>query len=513
MDTGGQGGQAGSPLERLAYRRQFVLGPRFVEDLPGWTRLEVTPRLRLSVHPDLPVTHAADRSRSVTLLGYLIDPGSPAAGEASLAAGLLHGGDRSLQACLDRLAGWGGRFALLWRDGDRAALLHDACGLRQVYWVAAGGEAWAASQPGLLARLLGLARDPEALAYMASRGEDDGAVYWMPGDRSLYREVRCLLPNHLLDLDAGRAPSARRFWPGPRALPEPLPAAGAAPPFARTLRALVEGARHRFPLAVPLTAGWDSRLMLALARDFAAEATCFTLTYPTAPAGSRDVVVPARLLARLGVPHLVVPYPREVDEPFRAIFRANADAVKESYCGDAQAMREHLPGGATALTGDVAEIVKCFWRLPAKAEADITAGDLGALSQVGTHPYALAALQAWLDGAPRGEVPLLDLFCWEQMAGRWQAQIRSEYDLVQESFAPLAMRSLLAGLLAQDEAARRAPDFTLFRAIIAHLWPEVLAEPINPPERRGARARLGAALRRAGLYGLVKGLLGRGRSG
>ena len=40
-----------------------------------------------------------------------------------------------------------------------------------------------------------------------------------------------------------------------------------------------------------------------------------------------------------------------------------------------------------------------------------------------------------------------------------------------------------------------------------HLAP--LAEPINPPERRGARALLGAALRKAGLYGLVKGALGR----
>ena len=509
MDSGAQGGEAGSPRERLEHRRQFVLGPRFLDDRPGWTRLEVTPRLRLSAHPDLPVTHLADGPRSATLLGYLVDPARPEATDAALLEGLVPGPGRTARQAVERTAALGGRFALLVRDGAETLLFHDACGLRQVYWAASGVEAWCASQPGLVARQLGLAHDPQAVAYMATRGEDDGAVYWMPGDRSMYQAVRCLLPNHLLGLGAGQAPAARRFWPGPDPLPAPVSTGAAVEAAAGTLRALVEGARRRFPLAVPLTAGWDSRLMLALSRDFAAEAACFTLTYPTAPAGSRDVVVPARLLARLGVPHQVVPYPRQVDGPFKALFRLNADAVKEAYCGDAQAMRDHLPAGRTVLTGDVAEIAKCFWRLPGRAEAAITAGDLGALSQVGTHPYALQALREWLDGAPRGEVPLLDLFCWEQMAGRWQAQIRAEYDLVQESFAPLACRALLAGLLAVPEAERSAPAFPFYRALIERLWPEVLAEPINPPERRGARALAGAALRKAGLYGLVKGVLGR----
>jgi hypothetical protein len=504
MSGSAQVGGVATPLERLEYRRQFVLGPRFLDGRPGWTLLEVDRRLRLSAHPDLPVTHLGEGSRSVTLLGYLLDPERPEMGDAGLVSELLPGPGRGARDALARTAGWGGRFALLVRDGDEALLFHDACGLRQVYWAVAGGEAWCASQPGLLARELGLAHDPEAATFMASRGEDDGAVYWMPGDRSMYREVRCLLPNHLLDLAAG---AAHRFWPGPSPLPAPVPAAAAVEAAARTLRGLVEGARRRFPLSVPLTAGWDSRLMLALSRDLIHDVTCFTLTYPTAPAGSRDVVVPARLLARLGVPHLVVPYPRQVDEPLKAIFRRNADAVKEAYCGDVQAMRAHVPEGRTCLTGDVAEIVKCFWRLPAGADPAPEA--LGRLSLVGTHPYALRALGDWLDGAPRGDVPLLDLFCWEQMAGRWQAQIRAEYDLVQESFAPLACRALLAALLAVPEVERRAPDFRFFRALIARLWPEVLAEPINPPERRGARALLGAALRRAGLYGLVRAALGR----
>jgi len=166
MDTGAQWGEVGSPPGVLEHRRQFVLGPRFPEDRPGWTRLEVAPHLRLGVHPDLPVTHLADGSRSVTLLGYLLDPARPAATDAALLEGLLPGPGRGVRQGPERTAALGGRFALLLRDGDEALLFHDACGLRQVYWAEADGAAWAASQPGLLARELGLARDPEALTRL-----------------------------------------------------------------------------------------------------------------------------------------------------------------------------------------------------------------------------------------------------------------------------------------------------------------------------------------------------------
>jgi hypothetical protein len=499
----------GPPPERLRYRRQFVLGPRFVDDLPGWRRLEADARLRLTVHPDLPVEHAARGERSVTLLGYALDPERPGAADADLAGRLLDVGDAA--ACLELTAGWGGRYALLWRDGADAVLFHDACGLRQVYWTLQDDAIWCASLPGLLARTLGLERDEEALAYMASRGDDDSSVYWMPGDRSMYREVRCLLPNHLLSLGERRA---RRFWPRADSLPPPPPSVEAAVrEAAASLRGMVGAARRRFRLGLPMTAGWDSRLMLALLRDVVGEVACYTLTYPFAPADSMDVRVPARLLSRLGVSHRVVPYPRRVDERFEEMFRANADAVKKSYCGDAQALYEQLPDGLTCVAGDVAEIVKCFYRLPGDVDGEPTAEQLGTVSLLGNHRYALRALQDWLDDAPRRPVRLLDLFCWEQAAGRWQAQIRSEFDLVQESFAPLNCRSLLARLLVVEEAARRAPAMPFFAALIEDLWPETLAEPINPPEPVRLRRLVGSALRRLGLYQGARSVLRRLRRG
>jgi hypothetical protein len=89
------------------------------------------------------------------------------------------------------------------------------------------------------------------------------------------------------------------------------------------------------------------------------------------------------------------------------------------------------------------------------------------------------------------------------MAGRWQAMIRSEYDVVQESFAPLNCRTLLVEMLTLDESLRKSPTFLFFAELIRGLWAETLSEPINPPERVGLKSRVIRAANRFGLQRLI----------
>src|SRR4029077_6543503 len=86
---------------------------------------------------------------------------------------------------------------------------------------------------------------------------------------------RCLLPNHSLDLHRW---TIRRFWP--RKARGRLPLKEAAEKGAKQLRALTLAASRRFPLSLPLTAGRDSRALLAAARDVAKEVHFFTLEMP-----------------------------------------------------------------------------------------------------------------------------------------------------------------------------------------------------------------------------------------
>jgi hypothetical protein len=502
--------------ETLAYRRQFFIGPADLPGFPSWKRLMIARagagKLHLAVHPDLGLTHVAAGGKSLTLLGYLLDPDRPEATDRTILERLLGELEASAADLPRRTSRLGGRFALIVHDGARTVIFQDAGGLRQVYFTARPDGVACAAQSGLLAEVFGLSPDPAALDYLRSRGDRDTEVYWLPGDRSAFEPVRALLPNHLLDLDTG---TVSRFWPtdaAPGTGRARLSADAGLRESAVLLEGQVDAARRRYPLAVAMTAGWDSRLMLALTKEArGAGLYCYTLIYPNATVHSRDVWVPGKLLKRLGLRHHVLRYPETVDSAFKAVARRSSSAVHPPYCADVQALRDDYPSDHVCLTGDVAEVVKVHYRLEGKSSTleTLTVGDLGAVAKVEPHPFADAAFASWLEGARKigakalGDVNILDVFNWEQMAGRWQGQIRAEYDIVHESFAPLACRELLLTMLAVDERERRAPAFPLFRALIERAWPELLAVPINPKEKLRWRRAVVGVLRRLRIYDLV----------
>src|SRR5262249_404951 len=140
------GPEATEPF-RLLYRRQFILGPSYVEDLLSWTRVRISDSLKLSAHPDLPVSRITAGNTSITLLGYLLDPAHPDADDdaivTQLMAALSHRGFDAVLAATDSL---GGRWVLIVDDGATVRLFTDPMGLRQVCYTNElwHGETWCA---------------------------------------------------------------------------------------------------------------------------------------------------------------------------------------------------------------------------------------------------------------------------------------------------------------------------------------------------------------------------------
>ena len=79
------------------------------------------------------------------------------------------------------------------------------------------GVVWCASQAETLAEYLDLEYDEEVLSYgiclNTGQARDE---FWLVNDRTPYRDVRNLLPNHYLDLRQGRAV---RYWPREGCIP------------------------------------------------------------------------------------------------------------------------------------------------------------------------------------------------------------------------------------------------------------------------------------------------------
>jgi hypothetical protein len=119
------------PADRLLYRRQFVIGPRFLEEFSWWKRLTIGP-FCLIAHPDLPTCQVSDGERSVTLLGYILDPDEWQLGDEPILRGLLS--ELSHDRLVRSLSRLGGRWVVVANTPRETLVFNDAFGMRQVHY-------------------------------------------------------------------------------------------------------------------------------------------------------------------------------------------------------------------------------------------------------------------------------------------------------------------------------------------------------------------------------------------
>lgn len=472
-----------SNLWTAPYPAQFVLGPDFAERLSGWRFQVVNGALGLSRHPDLACTRVTEGTQELTLVGHMLDPQTPAATNEEILGQLLRRFS-SRTALIEATSGYGGRWLLVASHGREKFLFNDALGLRQVFYTdpRETGVLWAMSQPGIAADMLGLPVDPQAVAFMGSHAFRSHPEYRWPGVATPFHGLRHLLPNHWLDLETG---TSQRYWPAvplPRLTPE-----FAIERLAVLLPGMIRAAAARFDLALSLTAGLDSRLLLAAARELTNQLTFVTVRQGNMSDDHPDITVAGRLLERLGLPHEVISAPASMTPEFSLVFKRAVYRAHDLYGPDAEAILQRFSRTKAALTGSGAEVGRCSFRkdLPWSDRRTIKPAHLARLQRMDREPFALRHFERWLsDADSRHNLKLLDLFEWEQGHGNWLAMTQLEFDIAwREIITPYNCRDVLTTFLGVDERYRRAPDYLLFRQLIRKLWPEILSVPINPHDR------------------------------
>jgi hypothetical protein len=453
---------------------QFVLGPASLDGYPTWRRMPVAGRFVLTAHPDLGVTVLSRGTYSLTLLGYAIDPFRPTAGNVEILAETLTALHADAEL-FDVVEPWGGRWALIVDDGRTVKLLHDAMGLRPVFYTDAQRtrDLWCASQPTLVAQILRLPLRQDVIDLVRAIEWTD-QEHWLPGGVAPYDGMKQLMPNHFLDLRSGES---RRYWPT-REL-SPVDFEEGVQRSIRTLRGLLEGVAHRYRPSIGMTAGRDCRVVLAAFRGIP-NATYVTVKKPNLR--EFDVAIPARLLSALGLKHDIIAWPASVDEQFASAFSQNAALPHPAWIPEAQACLEYSGLAQAAVTGAGGSAPKRYYAPKEDDSRGVTAERLSHILGTGSHPFAVASFGQWLAGVADIHRPdAWDLVHWEQRCGSWLAMCQQEYDVAwQEIFTPYNCRRLLADMMAVEDRLRTPPAYALHQEIMRRLWPEVLSQPILP---------------------------------
>jgi hypothetical protein len=490
-------------MHHLAHARQFLLGPRADNRLEGWVRWELGGGLLLQTHLLLPCVQRELGERRLTLLGFALVAAQPGWAQTEIVDHLLARAG-SLAELLSATEELSGRWVVIYEDTTRSVLVHDAGGLRTVtHTVPSCPETWCASQSGLIAAQVDVAPDPQALEFWEVLGTRiPKHIRAWPGASTAFAEITALLPNHYLDLHTREAV---RFFPHePQAS---ITLAHGIEQIAEHLRAATGAAQRLGPVHQQITAGLDSRTLLAASRDFCAQTTYFTCLWPSLEPSMtvehRDIDVARRLLARLGLEHQLYSCPGSaVDPAFAQVFATSDCPPLVELEPAAWYLKEVIPGDALVINGNGGEIGRCRLH-PVEHPRAIAMSELCNMHWTGMqdHPFLVRHLTDWLTDASRAceqsGYRVLDLFYWEQKGGRRVARSNMHLDMAHDTYSPFFCRALLNLYLAVPEQDRRpAGGLALQHGIIRALWPEALAADINPATVGDRASRLLRQLRR-----------------
>ena len=458
------------------HRRQFILGPEPSLAAPGWVAEEIRPALYLSHCPELPLASVTDkRGIPWRLLGTAVqsDPDAPTP--------LQQLADNENTELLDAYGSWAGRWLLI-SDSE----LHlDACGLLGCFYrtIHNGSEAelWASSSPALIAALPGR----ERLERIAPRIHAGKRMDWYPPPKSGFAGVSRLLPTQILLLAA----EADR-----RVLARPPLVDVQQTTYEQVLDALERNlvtclghleARGE-PMWLPLTSGFDSRLVLAAAKQAGIPLETFTQEYPLMSTGDRRY--PPLLAHELGYSHTFI-------RPAR--FSRRREQLFDAHCAQhcvemdrrffAHKQWEAIPPPAQILRGAV------FWAYTMhRAFPNPVVGDLfqaicrrfrfdefhrGSCS----HFEGIAEWVDWVARTPHPGLDWRDRLFLEQSNAGWVSSVEQALDLTAyERFYVANSHVYMSTTLALSEETRRSRQHHV--DLIRRMVPELLRFPFNPPD-------------------------------
>lgn len=436
------------------YPKQVLIAPRHSSVDAKWQTISLTDGMEAHVDPALPHTVRRTRERTVALFGEAVDPRDPNASNAEVAARIVEQCDSKTRV-LAESAWLGGSWVLFYDDAQDRVVFSDALGTKSIHYWADGETVMCATDPDLLARLNGLPVDPEAQLYEVKEKErtKEKRVWW-PNDVSLYSGVKRLLPNHYLDM--ARAKSVR-YWPL-RTL-QRKPEHEVVSQLASLMRGALAGLyeRYRKKLAIVLTAGMDSRILLAAAKPFAKDLYYFVYVMLGMDVNHEDIIIPGQLARKLGL-------------------RFDPVSVGQPLPGRCEVV---LRGGGGGI-GRSIYVRSAFQQL----NPELLAGIAG----VSGNAFALKHFGQWLSNAePIGQecdINVMDLFLWEQRLGSWGADsaLLSDRRFPYRIVRPFSCRLYAEEALASPyrRCSRHAHNYKLLLNVIKDMWPEVLSEPINP---------------------------------
>lgn len=474
-------------MKEKIYRRQFFLGDMYLHPFDNWQYLKINDFLLLSAHPDLEINHlkSKESQTSITLIGYIIDPYGPKKSNLVILQELL---DKSLSFSdiLKNTYHLSGRWVIIYENKDMVRIFHDPCGFRQVFYTKIKDNIFCASQPNLLAEMLNIKEDKRSIlqGFIKSEKYEESERSWI-GDETVFSSVKHLLPNHYLDF---KNSESERFW-----LDEEYSEKNSLENSINEVSSLLEGSiiglSNRKDCMLAVTAGWDSRVLLAASKKIKNKLKYFVSTNGVLSYDHMDIRIPKNLSEKLNLNLEVIDSLPALSDDFIETLKINVSQART--IPKTRKIQYFINSNKININGNGSEIIRS--RLGNKHPNTITIKYLKDIFSLNAYDgfnaskydeYVEIQIKKWLKKSTSfsesKNFSLVNLFYWEQRMGNWGAMYQAEQDIAIEEFSPFNNRKVLMILNSVENKYMSGPKYIFFLKIAENLWNETLSEPVNP---------------------------------
>jgi hypothetical protein len=457
------------------YKNQYFISSRILNNANDLLCTSFN-QLNVYHHPSLNISISNKDSTEILLAGYIINPFRPLDSNDDIAKFLAET-CHSKESLFKEIQSLSGRYVLLYKNGTEFIALNDSCALRQLYYGFIDKDIVLTASPRMFLNLYGgsLQESPEKQAFTNLKEFNANDHEWY-GDKCIDDRLMKVLPNHYLDI------RNRKICRIPIFFDRLVAEKDIVEYMSALLKGNMAAITKRYQVIQPLTAGWDSRTLLAASKEYLKDIQFFVIDFSSGDKPLPDVWVPRRISEKLGL-NLQVIKLKEPTAAFLSIFKKEHIIPRFTYLAEAEYFYDNYANSNTVRVNGIAgATLKAIYGY---ARFKVPTNQLHHFTYyLGKSEFIKKEIGSWVNDAQgyakEYGIPLLDLFHWEQKVGNWGASCVFEQDIAIENFSPHANRNLYVSVLRIKPQKRAKPECLLISDVVKNLWQETLSEPINP---------------------------------
>ncbi|WP_053970715.1 hypothetical protein [Mangrovimonas sp. ST2L15] len=389
---------------------------------------------------DLNYTFSEYKGTSIHLLGNLFDYIRTEASNQELLDTLAN--QQSKEDFFKMLNTFYGEYVLIHATQESLIVLNDCCAQREVYYTEDYKDL--ASELHFISSTW---EHPKNHAYYNSKLYDQKKLFI--GTTTPDPSINHLSPNHYLDLLNKKTV---RFFPFSKITPQSIN--DVANKAALMLKGYIKAIANRHPIILPVTGGFDSRLLFLA--SLSTECDYFVFQHDNMNESHYDIQIAKKLT------HLFNKKLHVIEDGATDITSNKNNSFKTDY-------QKFIPG-KVIINGNISEVARNFFNYI----KPVSGIKLAVLNGFSTNNFVTNHYDQWLTKNQRPfetfGYNMLDMFYWEEKMSNWAARSKTENSKEGlEVMSPFNSRALLELLLSTKRKDRDKYTSKLYQKIIENL--------------------------------------------